>query len=248
MKRDGRMKINLVGLLLVLDKEESMDIKKNDKMVLRVLVKKKDHSLIRISFDDKSDIKELLRISIADIIGSKKFHLEQVYTLGDKKYYQDHTIDILYLALTNRENIKKLSLEYELVPFEVKGNVVTLGNQKYPFKTVEKITNNNAEYIHEVKVGNLELEKQLVEMITMYKHLRVRLDQADICFKLLPEAFTLEEVRMVYEMIKEVEVDKSNFRKRVVKFCDKVDEVVHNKGYRPTQMYRFNPKNNEIWL
>ena len=242
------MKINLVGLLIVLDKEESMDIKKNDKMVLKALVKKEDHSLIRVPFDDKNDIKELLRIFIADVIGSKKFHLEQVYTLGDKKYYRDQAIDILYLALTNKENIKKLSLKYELVPFEIKNNTIALGSQKYSFKTVEKISNNNVEYFHEVKVDDLDLEKQLVEMITMYKHLRMRLDQADICFKLLPETFTLEEVRMVYEMIKEVEIDKSNFRKKVVKLCDKVDEVVHNKGYRPTQMYRFNPKNNEIWL
>ena len=60
MRRNAYMKINLVGLLIVLDKEESINIKKNDKMVLKVLVKKEDHSLIRVPFDDKNEVRSFI--------------------------------------------------------------------------------------------------------------------------------------------------------------------------------------------
>ena len=104
------------------------------------------------------------------------------------------------------------------------------------------------EYYHKIKVDNIELEKKLNEMITAFKHLRTRVDNTDVCFMLLPDVFTLEDVRIVYELIMDIEVDKSNFRKKIVKFCEKVDMVVDDKGYRPSQMYKFNPDSIDIWL
>ena len=47
----------------------------------------------------------------------------------------------------------------------------------------------------------------------------------------MPNLFTLEDVKMVYEMIKNVQVDKSNFRKRIIKYCEKVEGKIDNKGY-----------------
>ena len=52
----------------------------------------------------------------------------------------------------------------------------------------------------------------------------------DIVFKFLSKSFTLEEVRIVYELIKGKEVDKSNFRKKIVKYCQKIDEIEVTKS------------------
>ena len=78
--------------------------------------------------------------------------------------------------------------------------------------------------------------------------MRFRIDNTDVCFKLLPESFTLEDVRNTYELIKDIKVDKSNLRNKIGKYCEKTDIIIENKGYRPTQMYKFNPNNNDIWL
>ena len=242
------MKISIVGCLFVLDSIKSDYIKKNDTKVLNVVLNKETKELIYVEFDEKSDIKELIRERIATVIGCDKFHLEQVYTFGENKYYEDKKIDIIYMALTNIENVKKLNEEYELVPFNIVDNNIELGAESFEFKTKEKVNNNNIEYYHEVKIDDLKIEKKLIELLTVYKYLRFRIDNTDVCFKLLPELFALEDVRILYEMIKDKSVDKSNFRKKILKFCEKTDVIIGDKGYRPTQMYKFNPENNDTWL
>ena len=61
--------------------------------------------------------------------------------------------------------------------------------------------------------------------------------------------FTLEDVRIVYELIKDTSVDKSNFRKKIIKYCEKVEEKkTEKKGYRPSQKYSFKPLKGDVWL
>ena len=49
-------------------------------------------------------------------------------------------------------------------------------------------------------------------------------------------------------MIKEISVDKSNFRKKIVKYCTEVEGNVEKKGYRPSKMYTFKVLKVDIWL
>ena len=62
-------------------------------------------------------------------------------------------------------------------------------------------------------------------------------------------SFTLEDVRIVYEMVKNTVVDKSNFRKKIIKYCEKIDEKDDSKnGFRPSQKYKFRPLRGDVWL
>lgn len=243
------MKINLVCSLFVLDNELNSNIRKNDIKKIKVLVDKDEHKLPNVNFDDKTDIKELLRKHITTIIGSGDFHLEQVFTLGDAKYYGDQNIDIIYIAVANIESVKKLDDNFELLDFGVYSNSsVKFGEVSYNFKTREKINKNNIEYVHDIDVNDISLEKVLLELLIAFKYLRTRVDFSDIMFKFMGSVFTLEDVRSVYEIITEKTVDKSNFRKKIVKYCEKVDSIIDSKGHRPTQMYKFKPLTNDIWL
>lgn len=241
------MKLNIVCCLFVLDNETSSNIRRNDTKRIKVLISK-NNTLPQVVYDNKSGIKELIRDYVTKIIGSKMFHLEQVYTLGDTNFVKDG-VDVIYLGVTNKSNIKKLDNNFELRNLEIKNNeTIIIGKDMYKYKTKEKISNNNVEYFHEIKVSDLNLEKVILELIIAYKHLRSKIDNSDIMFKFMDKLFTLEDVRMVYEMIKDVSVDKSNFRKRIVKYCEKTDVIIDKKGHRPTQMYKFKPLSGDIWL
>ena len=75
------------------------------------------------------------------------------------------------------------------------------------------------------------------------------MDNSDIIFKFLGKTFSLEDVRMVYEKIKETSVDKSNFRKKIVKYCEETSAVdVDKKGYRPSKLYTFKVLKGDIWI
>ena len=97
------------------------------------------------------------------------------------------------------------------------------------------------------KIANTEPDMEIGWLIPK-GYLIIDIDDrttSDIVFKFLGNVFTLEDVRQVYEMIKDTETDKSNFRKKIVKYCTKVDEVEGNNAYRPTQKYKYVPLNEE---
>lgn len=241
------MNINLICPVIVLENELNPNIRKNDIKKFKVLVDSK-FNLLSIKVKNASTLKEIVRTKISNIIGSNQFHLEQVYTLGEERYYIDNDIDIIYLAVTNIENVKKLDSDYRLVDFEVKNDTIIFNGNSYKFKTKERIVYNNIEYYHEIKAENIKLEKKLLELLIAYKYIRARIDNTDILFKFMPEYFTLEELRIVYEMIKETSVDKSNFRKKIVKYCEEADVDITKKGYRPSKMYIFKALKGDIWL
>ena len=57
--------------------------------------------------------------------------------------------------------------------------------------------------------------------------------------------FTLEDIRIVYELITEEVVDKSNFRKKYSVYCTETAEVIRNKGFRPAKIFKCNIKDIE---
>lgn len=102
--------------------------------------------------------------------------------------------------------------------------MICFGENWYKYQTKEVEDNNNIEYIHIIETEDKELRKSLLNLLISYKRIRNNADNTDILFKFMAKTFTLEDVRMVYEIIKDISVDKSNFRKKIMKYCEKVDE------------------------
>lgn len=236
------MFINLVSCLFVLDSEKNDNIRKNDIKKIKVLTTS-DNMLPTIKFNGE-DMKREVKKELITILGSDIFHLEQVFTMG----YKDG-VDIIYLGITNIENVKNLKPGYQLLEFKVENNSnVIYGDSSFSYQTLEIEENNSIQYIHEIKAEE-NIKKLLLYLLISYKKIRSNIDISDIIFKFMGSSFTLEDVRILYEMIKDTSVDKSNFRKRIIKYCEKIDEKDDNKnGFRPSQKYKFKPLKGDIWL
>ena len=120
----------------------------------------------------------------------------------------------------------------------------------YSYKTIEIENYNNIEYIHEIKTEDVNIKRTLLDALISYKRIRVNADSSDIIFKFMGSSFTLEDVKILYEMIKDIKVDKSNFRKKIMKYCEKVEDVKTDKktGFRPSQKYKFKFLREDIWI
>ena len=73
------------------------------------------------------------------------------------------------------------------------------------------------------------------------KHLRDRVRQAPIGFNLLPEKFTLLQLMHLYEEILGIEMDKSNFRRKILhmKLLVVLDEKQQDVSHRAAKLYKF---------
>lgn len=79
---------------------------------------------------------------------------------------------------------------------------------------------------------------------TALDRLRGKLRYHPIGFELLPRKFTLSELQHVYELVLERELDKRNFRKRVMAMdlLIETDEVQKDVAHRAARLYRFDER------
>lgn len=76
------------------------------------------------------------------------------------------------------------------------------------------------------------------------ERLRGKLRYQPIGFELLPKKFTLSELQHLYELVLERELDKRNFRKRVLAtdLLIETDEVQQDVAHRAARLYRFDER------
>jgi len=76
------------------------------------------------------------------------------------------------------------------------------------------------------------------------KQLQNRVRQAPIGFNLLPEKFTLLQLMRLYEEILGIELDKSNFRRKILhmKLLVALDEKQQDVSHRAAKLYKFDPE------
>jgi 8-oxo-dGTP diphosphatase len=73
--------------------------------------------------------------------------------------------------------------------------------------------------------------------------LRGKLTYEPIGFELLPTKFTLTQLQKLYEAVLGVEIDKRNFRKKVLSYnlLIPLKETYRGGAHRPAQLFRFDP-------
>ncbi len=71
--------------------------------------------------------------------------------------------------------------------------------------------------------------------------LQQRVRMAPIGFELLPPKFTLTELQQLYESILETELDKRNFRKKILSMnlLEDLNEMQAGVAHRPAKLYQF---------
>jgi 8-oxo-dGTP diphosphatase len=79
------------------------------------------------------------------------------------------------------------------------------------------------------------------EIITYaLRRLRYKLEYTAVAFELLPADFTLTELQKTYEIILGEELDKRNFRRRILDFGI-IEPTLHSRSGegRPARLYRY---------
>jgi 8-oxo-dGTP diphosphatase len=76
------------------------------------------------------------------------------------------------------------------------------------------------------------------------ERLRAKVRYQPIGFELLPERFTLRQLQHLYEIILGRELDKRNFRKKVLgmEFIKETDEIETDVAHRAARLFRFDKK------
>ena len=169
---------------------------------------------------------EKLDKAVARVLNEKAnvedVYLEQLYTFGEpNRDKRGHSVSVAYYALIDHP-------------------------EKLDVKTME--------YYQNIKWFDIdELPKMAFDhkMIIQYAHerLKAKLTYTNIAYSLLPEKFTLPQLREVYEVIYGEDLDKRNFRKKILNrgLVEETGERQEDVSHRPAKLYRFSKKSLEIF-
>ena len=145
----------------------------------------------------------------------QNIYLEQLYTFGDPlRYPNTRVITCAYFALLRAEDIDvKIVDESQVAEIE--------------WHSVENLP--PLAFDH----------KEIIEY--SLKRTRERLELCPIAFQLLPKKFTLTEMQKSYELILKKDLDKRNFRKKVLATNMLIDlnECTKTGSKRPAALYSF---------
>ena len=150
---------------------------------------------------------------LAELTGMDNIYLEQLKAFGEPdRFPLRRVITIGYYALVKRED------------YNIKAGFTASDAKWYKINEIPDLI-----YDH-----NEILDYSI-------KNLRNRVRQAPIGFNLLPEKFTLLQLMQLYEEILGIEMDKSNFRRKILhmKLLVALDEKQKDVSHRAAKLYKF---------
>jgi 8-oxo-dGTP diphosphatase len=150
---------------------------------------------------------------LLDETGVQDVYLEQLYTFGELSRGEDaqRGVAVTYFALVQHEQVR-----------------------------LRERTEWQPAWHDAYKLPALAFDNHLVVDYAI-RRLRSKLEYTNVAYSLLPRQFTLSELQQVYEAILDREMDKRNFRRRMLSLgIIKAAGVTRMEGaHRPAQLFAF---------
>ena len=159
---------------------------------------------------------EAARRELDEETGVTRVYLEQLYTFSDlDRDPRERVVSVAYYAL------------------------VKLSDHRVKAATDAR----EAAWFSVVDLPNLAFDHDKVLHAALTR-LKGQVVYQPIGFELLPPKFTLSQLQRMYEVILEKELDKRNFRKKVLSMglLEELDEVEQDVAHRAARLYRFDKK------
>ena len=150
-----------------------------------------------------------------------------------------------YIALVDKSKIKdKLSNNTKWFDIEInedKNINIKLSNEEEVSICInKKLINEKAKQYKYELVNSNNIAFDHGELINRgIIELRNKANNSDIIFNLMPNEFTIGELKQVYEIILGKKLINSAFRRVIASKVESVSEVVQTGGHRPSQMFKY---------
>lgn len=168
------------------------------------------------------DLRDAPKRILQELTGLNDVFLEQVFTFGKvNRHPLGRVITVAYLSLVNINNVEPVAASFAQ---EVAW---------HPISSIEALAFDHAEIMYKC-----------------FERLQRKVRQQPIGFELLPESFTLSQLQNLYESVLQKQLDKRNFRKKILSMKILVDARQTQRGvaHRPAKLYRFDNEMYEQFL
>ena len=205
------------------------------------------------------ELNETLKLCVKNKVNLEDFYYEQLFTFADKaRDPRTRVLSVSYMLLTNKEQELQNGDWFDISFEEVENSLEKLENGYKSHKKIKiSLSNNNTTLNNIIEVTNLKQGIEETKNVTIkqnelaFDHIKIiyyalerlknKLEYTDIIFNLLPNEFTLTELKQCYEIILQKPLLDANFRRKTAKMVSPISKYVEGKGHRTSQLFTHNP-------
>lgn len=264
--------VTVDAVIFRLKDKENDNYRKLAEKKLQVFLSKRNYSpykdmygVIGTFVDLKNELNKTLKLCVENKVKLSNFYYEQLFTFGEKnRDPRTRVLSVSYMILTN-ENSHIENGEWFDIDINTKTSKTIKDNGYNVLQEIEiTLTNENETLKNSIKVKinktNLEQNKEIIiqenslafdHILLIYyamERLKNKLEYTDIIFNLLPQKFTLTELKNSYEVILNEKLLDANFRRKTSKMVTETNEFITGKGHRSSRLYKVNPIYNFVDL
>ena len=169
---------------------------------------------------------------LKELTGLEEIYLEQVGAFGDPDRLNKKNDQLWLKAVRQDPDARVITIAYY--------SLVNLDNYSPQASSFAKsATWMLVDDIQELAFDHAEIVKAAL------KKLKDKIITQPIGFNLLPEKFTLSQLHRLYESILGRDLDKRNFRRKMLKLklVESLDEKQEGVPHKPSQYFKFNEEN-----
>ena len=162
------------------------------------------------------DIEEAALRELREETGVQRVYLEQLYTFGKPdRDPREHIVSVAYYALV------------KLSDHRVQAATDATSAAWFPMADVPQLAFDHQDILR-----------------VAHQRLQGKVRYQPIGFELLPNKFPLRSLQHLYEVILERELDKRNFRKKILSMglLEELDEIETDVAHRAARLYRFDKR------
>ena len=241
-------------LIFAIDDKKNDNCRELSKKKLSILLVKRNKEPFKnkwclpggFIFDDETSLIGAKRI-LKKETNLESFYLEQLKTFDDiDRDPRARVVSTAYISLVDKKMIKDSLLPeaewFSLETMEDKNNIkilLTNDSESININLIKTMINEKSnQYDYKLINSDLAFDHGLI-INDGINDLRKKAKNSDIIFNMMPDKFTIGELKQVYEIILNKELINSAFRRVIGTKIEPTNEIIKNGGHRPPQYFKY---------
>lgn len=241
-------------LIFSIDSRENNDIRKLPQKYFSILLVKRDKEPFKnmwclpggFIYENETSFEATKRI-LKKETNLENFYVEQLGVFDDiNRDPRGRIISTSYMTLVDKNLIKQeLSTNARWFDIEIneqnnKIKILLSNEEKINIEIEKKLINKESNQFDYKLLNNDNIAFDHGLIINKgINTLRYKANYSDIIFNLMPEKFTIGELKQIYEIILGKKLINSAFRRVIAPKIEQVDDKIKTGGHRPSQKFRY---------
>ena len=258
--------VTVDAVIFRISEKKNENYRKLPEKKLQVFLTKRRYSPYKNKFavigtfiDLKHELSETMQLCVKNKVGLDNYYFEQLFTFGEKtRDPRTRVLSVSYMLLTNKEEYLQNGEWFDVCLRKTTCKKMEEDNGYSYIQNYELILSGREEVLTnliEVSITKKDLKENKVVKILKspmafdhskivfiaLERLKNKLEYTDIIFNLLPQYFTLTELKKCYEIILNEKLLDANFRRKTSHMVCATDKFEEAKGHRISKLFIHNP-------